>query len=108
MKTVNISAAAYDEALAFCNARLAERGKPAITELPAGKAYNPTSCPCANTCDGQIKVYVEQWWNVDSADDKKSGAPGSFVTEFDNACAEIIECSLWYPANEDVLPVRIP
>ena len=36
--------------LAWCNERRKEKGDPPLTELPKGKRYDGTSCPCGNAC----------------------------------------------------------
>jgi len=65
MRTVPISAKAYDEALAFCNERRIEFGLPGdLTVLPAGRGWDTRSCPCANTCNGRISVKNRQWFKL--------------------------------------------
>lgn len=61
--TLEVPAPLYDEALAFCNARLRERGEPEIAALPPGEPWDVTSCPCAvgsKTC-----VDTLSWWRDD-------------------------------------------
>ena len=57
---VRIPARYYDAALAFCNARLREAGKPSIKRLPAGQGGSEVSCPCARAC--RVSISVAEWW----------------------------------------------
>lgn len=83
MKTVRISAKAYDQALRFCNKRRKEQGKKPIKELPAGIAANPKSCPCASTCAGLIVGH--SYWKVgDDGKEHYFGMPQLFTNEFDD------------------------
>ena len=85
--TLKVPAAYYDEALAFCNARRAEKGLEPIAELPAGYAGMADSCPCASAAPG-LHVWHSTWgFCVDP--DYASGryAPVKFVGFFDNCAA---------------------
>lgn len=91
--TLEVPADIYDEALAFCNVRLAEQDKPAITELPAGKRIDGFSCPCGKACG----VYVSNtYWN-------HRGAPG---TSYPNAPTRFVEFFDTYARGETTLPIR--
>jgi hypothetical protein len=85
--TLAVPAPLYDEALAFCNARLAEDGKPPITELPPGEPRNGNSCPCGVACGVHVgrhnharrtvpSIFGEAW-------DWIFGAPTAFTVFFD-------------------------
>lgn len=95
MKTVRISAKAYDQALRFCNKRRKEQGKKPIKKLPAGIGNDASSCPCSNTCEG-LWVYHTHWY-VAGGDGRKPGSPIKFTKEFDKKCGFYIE---------PVLPIR--
>lgn len=71
----------YDEALAFCNRRLAEEGKPPITELPAGMPADASSCPCATAVPG-VRVYCVNW-HRSTSNCLQGDAPLRFVRFFD-------------------------
>jgi hypothetical protein len=106
--TLNVPAALYDEALAFCNARLAEQGKPAIETLPAGMPVDGKECPCGKACQGTVHVARESWCRVDSetrkalTGDIKDGHPSRFVAYFDDN-RNTVEGRVAY---EPILPVR--
>jgi len=100
---LEVPAPLYDAALAFCNARLAEGGKPAIDALPAGLGCEPTSCPCANACGvrvwGKTWDSSPEWANYVDLQTKglvRDGAPGDFVRFFDAGAG----------ANVLTLPIR--
>jgi len=99
--TVDITAKAYDQALLFCNKRLAEKGMPAITVLPPGQVGDPGSCPCAKACGA--RVYTRDWfWQGQPS--RYDDMPVDFVAEFDRKgpLGGINE------PNPYVLPVRMP
>lgn len=91
--TVEIPAPYYDAALAFCNERLTEQGKPTITALPPGVGGNGNECPCGNACGRFIST--RYWWDAKPAPAEESRGHGSigrlpegvrgFVREFDHA-----------------------
>lgn len=94
LSTLKIPAAYYDEALAFCNERLAAQGKPPITELPAGRPQDADSCPCGRACD--VRVYSDSWsWR--ELRHQTQGHPTRFVSFFDHNRAGV---------KYDVLPIR--
>jgi len=103
---VVMSAEAYDEGLLFCNNRLKEQGKPAITTLPAGKPGDPLSCPCSNACGVWVGAFGWKYPNGRSSREEialgnkpytREDHPSLFVNEFDLK-AEY--------QNETYLPVR--
>jgi len=110
--TVDISAPAYDQALKFCNLRLAEKGMPAITELPAGRVGDPGSCPCAEACG--VRVYTRDWYWPDDTDDQKSRSyrdddmPQDFVWEFDLSGGRLLILKNEWANNPYILPIRKP
>jgi hypothetical protein len=92
--TLDVPADIYDEALAFCNARLAEDGKPPIDALPAGKPGSPTSCPCG-AATGAVVWFCGDWWWPGGLTQR--GGPSRFTNFFDaNA-----------PIHVLTLPVRV-
>lgn len=95
--TLAVPAALYDEALAFCNARLAEDGKPAVESLPPGFCRRIDSCPCASAAPNVYVAGGGEWWRVPSVvAGIQTGGPLGFTRYFDSH------------ADEDVLtlPVR--
>lgn len=56
-----VPAELYDEALAFCNARRAEKNLEPITALPAGLSPYQNKCPCANSV-GDLWVGERMYW----------------------------------------------
>lgn len=111
--TLAVPAPLYDEALAFCNARLAEQGKPAIDALPAGKRRNAFECPCGTACgeDRRIAVRAFEWerrtyhatgelWLVEEI---REGHPGGFVSYFDTHVED--DDTRVLPIRDESLPV---
>ncbi len=110
--TLAVPAPLYDEALAFCNARLAERGKPPIETLPAGVPRNAYECPCGKACGGkEIAVRLYDWerrhfhrgGEFDYAETIRDGHPTGFVTYFDS---HIIGERPVLPVRDASLPVQ--
>lgn len=60
MNTIPCPADIYDEALAACNAKRAERGMDALESLPAGFPGDPMSCPCGAATG--LRVGSSVWW----------------------------------------------
>ncbi len=94
--TVNIPAAAYDEALAFCNARRAEFGRKPIKAMPPGLSADSGSCPCSRAAGPGLYVYGSTWhWGIGGS---RHNGPIAFVRAFDSAV----------PVNVLTRPVRTP
>lgn len=87
--TLAVPAPLYDEALAFCNARLAEQGKPAIETLPAGEPGMTRSCPCAHASG--VRVGMTKWGRDDAPCLLSDGHPTGFVEFFDNRAKPGVE-----------------
>lgn len=110
MTELRVPAVLYDEALAFCNARNAEDGRPAITELPPGKPGDASSCPCSRACQ-RIWVYNHDWFRLEEGQTtitdwtkaRREGAPVKFVRYFDD---HEPRGSDGYSLNQEVLPIR--
>lgn len=79
----------YDEALAFCNDRLAEQGKPPIIALPAGHPTDPTSCPCSVACGVEVGAITWRYGTdhlcsiIHDPAAHSKGHPTNFVRYFD-------------------------
>ena len=86
--TLKVPRPIYDEALKFCNDRLRERGKPEITELPAGVPEDAASCPCANACGAE--VWYDEWRWIGDDEFQKSAAPTGFTKFFDEHAIGIL------------------
>jgi len=89
VNTLEVPADIYDEALAFCNERLREQGKPEITELPAGWSGQPRSCPCGRACN--VWVGLTSWSPNEYRWEKSEGHPTRFVDYFDGHVPKGIE-----------------
>lgn len=83
--TLEVPAALYDEALSFCNARRAEKGRPAVDALPAGLRDKTMECPCASTCEGLYVSVGGAWWWAGGR--TMWDGPTDFVDYFDRHAA---------------------
>lgn len=86
--TLEVPSNLYDEALAFVNARRAEKSLAPIDTLPAGYAGDASSCPCAAQCGAPITVGDMDWYWDDGDAIKYENAPSGFVCYFDEKVAE--------------------
>lgn len=77
-----VPARLYDAALAFCNARRAEKGEPPIAELPAGYASQHRQCPCANST-GDLSFGETSYWLGSLVGEGKPHGISDFVNYFD-------------------------
>lgn len=85
----------YDEALAFCNRRLAEAGLPQCDALPAGVPLNLRRCPCAQSVPGLCVAGIAWWIH---GGNKRGDGPSRFTAYFDKHAEEYVL----------TLPVRDP
>lgn len=100
MLTHVVPAVAYDEAVAFCNARLEEQGMEPITELPPGIPRDPKSCPCAVACGAFVELTF--WKRKDETTPNEVGLPKMFITRFDKYALYVKN----YNGKTPVLPIR--
>ncbi len=101
--TCDIPAPAYDEALAFCNARRKDAGKRPARRMPPGVPGVARKCPCAALVGGLV-IYGDTWHPV--GDERtRYGGPEAFVEAFDPAGANALKAS-GSARRRLVLPIR--
>jgi len=86
--TLLVPAAAYDEALDFCNARRAEAGLPLWDELPPGMPCDTRSCPCGRAVPG-LRVWGGGWFIGDGVTHTRGG-PKAFIAHFDHHAEQCV------------------